>query len=159
MFTSVSHFSVLQVVAACDSWQRGSSALWTGQQLDQLHSPQDSPETAGSVSNTHASLSTELPGQALSPPPFWLLDMKQDLDSAHPGVFPLPLSSMAALLARSKGGRAGGEDSGAMSGAPDDVWLCFSDPSNLPDNPGWPLRNLLLLAMAHWDIRHVTVSF
>jgi ubiquitin-like modifier-activating enzyme ATG7 len=33
----------------------------------------------------------------------------------------------------------------------------MSDPSNLPSVPGWPLRNLLLLAAARWRARRVSV--
>lgn len=30
-----------------------------------------------------------------------------------------------------------------------EIWLGFSDPSSLPTNPGWPLRNLLALIAYH----------
>lgn len=29
-------------------------------------------------------------------------------------------------------------------------FLVFADPSDLLDNPGWPLRNLLYLILFHW---------
>jgi Ubiquitin-like modifier-activating enzyme ATG7 N-terminus len=32
------------------------------------------------------------------------------------------------------------------------VWVAFCDPCNLPTHAGWPLRNLLLMAMKHWKI-------
>ena len=35
--------------------------------------------------------------------------------------------------------------------------LCFADPCSLPGNPGWPLRNLLLLAAARWGCERVRV--
>ncbi|KAK3248623.1 Ubiquitin-like modifier-activating enzyme ATG7 [Cymbomonas tetramitiformis] len=38
-----------------------------------------------------------------------------------------------------------------------EVILAFCDPCNLPSNPGWPLRNLLLLAAAQWGSRAVRV--
>jgi ubiquitin-like modifier-activating enzyme ATG7 len=36
-------------------------------------------------------------------------------------------------------------------------WLVMSDPSHLPLTPGWPLRNLLLLAAKRWGVQRVTV--
>ena len=35
--------------------------------------------------------------------------------------------------------------------------LGFVDPCILPDHPGWPLRNLLVLAAARWKLRNATV--
>jgi len=29
-------------------------------------------------------------------------------------------------------------------------YLVFADPSDLLNNPGWPLRNLLYLILFHW---------
>lgn len=29
-------------------------------------------------------------------------------------------------------------------------FLVFADPSDLLNNPGWPLRNLLYLVLMHW---------
>lgn len=37
------------------------------------------------------------------------------------------------------------------------VLLAMSDTSNLPGYPGWPLRNLLLLAAVWWRVREVEV--
>jgi ubiquitin-like modifier-activating enzyme ATG7 len=37
------------------------------------------------------------------------------------------------------------------------VLLAFADTSNLPSYPGWPLRNLLLLAAVCWRVREVEV--
>lgn len=31
-----------------------------------------------------------------------------------------------------------------------DGYLVFADPSDLLNNPGWPLRNLLYLILFHW---------
>lgn len=39
-------------------------------------------------------------------------------------------------------------DIGKLSGS--DIWLGFRDPSSLPTNPGWPLRNLLALMAYHY---------
>lgn len=38
-----------------------------------------------------------------------------------------------------------------------DAFLAFSDPCNLDSNPGWPLRNLLLLAAARWHVTEIKV--
>ena len=35
--------------------------------------------------------------------------------------------------------------------------LGFADPCTLPDHPGWPLRNLLVLAAARWKLRNATI--
>ncbi|KAL3143295.1 Ubiquitin-like modifier-activating enzyme ATG7, variant 2 [Trebouxia sp. C0009 RCD-2024] len=37
------------------------------------------------------------------------------------------------------------------------VWLCMSDPSNNPDHPGWPLRNMLLMAAKRWEVTTLSV--
>ncbi|KAG0623166.1 hypothetical protein M758_3G153100 [Ceratodon purpureus] len=37
------------------------------------------------------------------------------------------------------------------------VILAFYDPSNLPANPGWPLRNLLALASVRWGVTRLQV--
>lgn len=29
-------------------------------------------------------------------------------------------------------------------------YLVFADPSDLENNPGWPLRNVLFLLLLHW---------
>jgi ubiquitin-like modifier-activating enzyme ATG7 len=36
-------------------------------------------------------------------------------------------------------------------------WLVMCDPSHLPLTPGWPLRNLLLLAAKRWGVQQATV--
>ncbi|CAG8519675.1 3466_t:CDS:10 [Gigaspora rosea] len=33
----------------------------------------------------------------------------------------------------------------------------FADPSGLPSNPGWPLRNLLVLLKRHWNVHKIKV--
>ncbi|CAG8517241.1 14406_t:CDS:10 [Funneliformis caledonium] len=33
----------------------------------------------------------------------------------------------------------------------------FADPSSLPMNPGWPLRNLLVLLQRHWNVHKIKV--
>ncbi|CAG8597959.1 17823_t:CDS:10 [Racocetra persica] len=33
----------------------------------------------------------------------------------------------------------------------------FADPSSLPTNPGWPLRNLLVLLKRHWNVNKIKV--
>ncbi|CAG8647277.1 16546_t:CDS:2 [Racocetra fulgida] len=45
----------------------------------------------------------------------------------------------------------------------DEVWdstekiVGFADPSSLPTNPGWPLRNLLALLKRHWNVNKIKV--
>nr|XP_053632560.1 ubiquitin-like modifier-activating enzyme ATG7 [Cherax quadricarinatus] len=39
----------------------------------------------------------------------------------------------------------------AASGTDREVYLAFSDPCTLPQNPGWPLRNLLTLVTLKWS--------
>lgn len=33
----------------------------------------------------------------------------------------------------------------------------MADPSNNPDHPGWPLRNMLLLAAKQWQVSELSV--
>lgn len=39
----------------------------------------------------------------------------------------------------------------------EDRFICFIDPSTYPKNPGWMLRNLLILVRARWRLDHVQV--
>jgi ubiquitin-like modifier-activating enzyme ATG7 len=45
----------------------------------------------------------------------------------------------------------------ALSAAGATVWLGFADPCGLPTHPGWPLRNLLVLARVQWRTHRATV--
>lgn len=38
-----------------------------------------------------------------------------------------------------------------------DQFICFADPSTYPDNPGWPLRNLLALVRQRWQLDELQV--
>ena len=38
-----------------------------------------------------------------------------------------------------------------------EVWAAFTDPSNNPGYPGWPLRNLLMLAVKRWECQSLRV--
>ena len=38
-----------------------------------------------------------------------------------------------------------------------EVVVAMADPGNLPSNPSWPLRNLLLLATFRWRATRLTV--
>ncbi|KAF2835109.1 E1-like protein-activating enzyme Gsa7p/Apg7p [Patellaria atrata CBS 101060] len=38
-----------------------------------------------------------------------------------------------------------------------DQYVCFADPSNYPENPGWMLRNLLVLVRQRWHLDEVQV--
>lgn len=40
---------------------------------------------------------------------------------------------------------------------PLDRYVAFVDPSEYDDNPGWPLRNLLVLVRKRWGLRKVKV--
>lgn len=39
----------------------------------------------------------------------------------------------------------------------DDRFICFADPSTYPSNPGWMLRNLLVLARQRWHLDKVQI--
>jgi ubiquitin-like modifier-activating enzyme ATG7 len=40
---------------------------------------------------------------------------------------------------------------------PEDRYVCFADPSTFPSNPGWMLRNLLVLVRQRWKLDNVQV--
>ncbi len=40
---------------------------------------------------------------------------------------------------------------------PEDRYVCFTDPSNYSQNPGWMLRNLLVLVRHRWKISKVQI--
>ncbi|KAI9776712.1 MAG: Autophagy protein 7, partial [Candelina submexicana] len=40
---------------------------------------------------------------------------------------------------------------------PEDRYVCFTDPSNYPQNPGWMLRNLLVLIRQRWKLNKVQI--
>ncbi|KAK6434035.1 Autophagy protein 7 [Oleoguttula sp. CCFEE 5521] len=40
---------------------------------------------------------------------------------------------------------------------PEDRFVCFVDPSNYPENPGWMLRNLLVLVRERWKLDEVQI--
>ena len=49
-------------------------------------------------------------------------------------------------------------DTGFFQGASDrDCFVCFADPSNYADAPGWMLRNLLILVRQRWRLNKVQV--
>lgn len=39
----------------------------------------------------------------------------------------------------------------------EDRFICFADPSNYPENPAWPLRNLLVLIKHRWQLQNVQI--
>lgn len=81
--------------------------------------------------------------------PYWLLHVSTDA-SEHIGVLPVPLAEYEKLR----------EMHNIMHGdvSASSILLAFADPSNLPDYPGWPLRNLLLMVAQRWRLPHVRVS-
>ncbi|KAL9611970.1 MAG: hypothetical protein Q9167_003410 [Letrouitia subvulpina] len=40
---------------------------------------------------------------------------------------------------------------------PEDNYVCFADPSNYNENPGWMLRNLLILVKRRWKLSNVQI--
>lgn len=40
---------------------------------------------------------------------------------------------------------------------PEDQYVCFSDPSTYPENPGWMLRNLLVLIQRKWKLQDIQI--
>ncbi|KAF4210754.1 hypothetical protein CNMCM8980_005809 [Aspergillus fumigatiaffinis] len=49
-------------------------------------------------------------------------------------------------------------ESGFFDGAPfEDSFICFADPSNYDDAPGWMLRNLLFLIKRRWGLRRAQI--
>jgi len=116
-----------QIADACDSWRGLSSS------------------TAAAASG---------PPSADPPAPFWLLRT----DGATTRALPLSDWSAAGGAAAAAAGSSSSSGGGSPRGAaPPTLMLAFSDPSHLPRTPGWPLRNLLLLAAARWGIRTVSV--
>ncbi|KAJ5172256.1 Ubiquitin-like modifier-activating enzyme atg7 [Penicillium capsulatum] len=41
--------------------------------------------------------------------------------------------------------------------APEDQYVCFADPSNFEDAPGWMLRNLLVVVQRRWGLKRVQI--
>lgn len=102
-----------------------------------------------------AALSTAAVAPALGSAPFWLL---VSADATLKGAVAHPLASYRTLAAATAVAAAAGAGSGtgAVGGA-GHIALAFSDPCHLPEHPGWPLRNLLLLAATQWGLRDVQV--
>lgn len=72
--------------------------------------------------------------------PAWLVRVDADADSTGAGIATAPLTAWKTLQQQASG----------TSGGPR-LFLAVADSSTLPENPGWPLRNLLLTAAARWD--------
>ena len=81
--------------------------------------------------------------------PAWLVSMDSGggdgSSAALPGVATAPLTDWARVR----------QEAEAAAGVPGErqVWLAVADSSHLAENPGWLLRNLLLLAAARWVLR------
>lgn len=71
--------------------------------------------------------------------PAWLVHVGADADSTGAGITTVPLTAWEHLQQQ-----PGGSNSGPQ------LFLAVADSSALPENPGWPLRNLLLMAAARW---------
>jgi hypothetical protein len=134
-----------QVAAACDAWRGLAAAGGPGA---------DEAAAGGSGGSND--------GGGAAPAPFWLVSI------GGGGARALPLSRWpdesaaagagggAADAGGGGGGEAGAGASRAEAGAPR-LLVAMSDPSSLPLVPGWPLRNLLLLAAARWRARRLGV--
>jgi hypothetical protein len=95
------------------------------------------------------------PPGAAPPPPFFLLSIQGGGGGGGPmTVRTLPLSAW-----QEAGGAAAAEEPVAGGASPPlpRLLVAMSDPSHLPLLPGWPLRNLLLLAAARWGVRTLSV--
>ncbi|GBF90994.1 ubiquitin-like modifier-activating enzyme [Raphidocelis subcapitata] len=86
---------------------------------------------------------------SLPPPPFCLLSVAAAGGEARA----LPLAEWEA----GGGAAAAGAGPDGAAGAGPRLLVCMSDPSHLASVPGWPLRNLLLLAAARWRARRLSV--
>lgn len=71
--------------------------------------------------------------------PAWLVSVEGDADSTGAGIITAPLNAWQDMQ----------QQEGSSSGR-QQLFLAVADSSALPDNPGWPLRNLLLMAAARW---------
>ncbi|KAL4422919.1 hypothetical protein ABPG75_009116 [Micractinium tetrahymenae] len=78
--------------------------------------------------------------------PAWLVRVDGDADSSGAGITTAPLTAWQGLQ----------QQAGASSAGPQ-LFLAVADSSALPENPGWPLRNLLLMAAARWRVRRLRV--
>ncbi|CAI5520677.1 unnamed protein product [Closterium sp. Naga37s-1] len=80
--------------------------------------------------------------------PFFLLQIDTsttNTSSAHPSVTAHPLTEYQRLATQSE------SLSSSSPSAPPSLLVAFFDPCHLPLSPGWPLRNLLLLASLRWQ--------
>ncbi|PGH17000.1 ubiquitin-like modifier-activating enzyme ATG7 [Helicocarpus griseus UAMH5409] len=79
--------------------------------------------------------------------------------SREQGESPKPLSPIAKELGFSwKISPLSGYESGFFRDAlSENCFVCFADPSNYPDAPGWMLRNLLVLVRQRWKLDEVQV--
>ncbi|CAI5975376.1 unnamed protein product [Closterium sp. NIES-65] len=82
--------------------------------------------------------------------PFFLLQIDTsatNTSSAHPSVTAHPLTEYQRLATPNE------SLSSSSPSAPPSLLVAFFDPCHLPLSPGWPLRNLLLLASLRWQVR------
>ncbi|CAI5944315.1 unnamed protein product [Closterium sp. NIES-65] len=80
--------------------------------------------------------------------PFFLLQIDTsatNTSSAHPSVTAHPLTEYQRLATPNE------SLSSSSPSAPPSLLVAFFDPCHLPLSPGWPLRNLLLLASLRWQ--------
>ncbi|GJP49455.1 hypothetical protein CLOM_g8657 [Closterium sp. NIES-68] len=73
-------------------------------------------------------------------------------NQAHPSVKAHPLSEYQRLASAAASPTASATPtSSSSSSSPPSLIIAFFDPCHLPLSPGWPLRNLLLLASLRWQ--------
>lgn len=92
------------------------------------------------------------------PSPFYLIQRTKESTVNAEGTSCLNVFPLSAWEAIHGGDNHGGDDHDNNAVVdPQDVWVLFRDPCALATNPGWPLRNLLVLASVRWKIGSLRV--
>ncbi|GBG63923.1 hypothetical protein CBR_g39927 [Chara braunii] len=149
-FAAQAEEDVARVSAACRRWRDGHS-------IDCVEEVPSVPAAAASLHGDSTDPSVESSASLLSPfavslqrqtrveevtsggAPFFLI-----------GLIPGKKSVLVASL-------HGWEDVCHDVGGPGNVVVAFFDPCHLPTHPGWPLRNLLVLASVRWRVQRLRV--
>ncbi|KAH3732602.1 autophagy protein 7 [Pelomyxa schiedti] len=91
-----------------------------------------------------APLTTELHKKYWSPQCRWPFFVVKVSTENPESLDVLPLSSLLTIVTPN-------------TPLPPSVWVAFVDPSGMKDNPGWPLRNLLVLLAVQFHLRTVKI--
>ncbi len=151
-----------QISDACAAWRRPPAAHTP---TTAAPSSSGADPSAAAAPRTPALPSTHSETLALSPHPFWLLSSPDPAFATD--VQCHPLSAWGKLTQPPAQGGSGGQQqpqeqqqqqAESHGGSVRHVLLAFSDPSNLPEYPGWPLRNALLMAAARWGVAELRVG-